>query len=99
VLLDQRQQEIKSKQQLLAEGASKIERLEQKLKEQKSLTEKAQKDHETLNQNLLKLQQDRNEQININTQLLAENSQRQIELAKKADEISLLSQKEVNANK
>jgi hypothetical protein len=69
------------------------------LKEQKSLTEKALKDYETLNQRTQKLQQDLEEQINNNTQLLAENSQRQVELRTKEEEITQLDIKEANATK
>jgi hypothetical protein len=52
-----------------------------------------------LNQKTLKLQEDLKEQINNNTQLLAENSQRQVELKAKEEEIAALEQKEINATK
>jgi uncharacterized protein (DUF2344 family) len=97
--LDQRQQEIKNKQQSISQGHEKIQRLELQLKEQRSLTEKAQKDWETLNQRTQKLQKDLEEQISVNTQLLAENSQRHVELREKEEHITELEQKETNANK
>src|SRR6185437_6397710 len=68
-VLEQRQIEIKQKQALISQGNERIQRLELQLKEQKSLTEKALKDYENLNQRTTKLQQDLEEQINNNTQL------------------------------
>jgi len=63
------------------------------------LTEKALKDYEELNRRTQKLQQDLQEQINVNTQLLAENSQRQVELKGKEEEITTLEIKEANTAK
>lgn len=87
MILESRQGEIKNKQQFIAQGQERIQRLELQLKEQKALTEKALKDYELLNQRTLKLGQDLEDQINTNTQLLAENSQRQMELKLKEEQI------------
>ncbi|PRP78294.1 flagellar associated protein [Planoprotostelium fungivorum] len=95
--IENKQQDIKSKQQQIGQGQERIQRLELQLKEQKSLTEKALKDYESLNQRTQKLQQDLEEQISNNTQLLAENSQRQVELKAKEEEISGLELKETNS--
>lgn len=78
-VLESRQSEIKSKQQQIAQGQERIQRLELQLKEQKvcrnllhkacwltvlqALTEKALKDYELLNQRTLKLSQDLEDQV------------------------------------
>ncbi len=98
-MVEARQLEIKAKQTEISQNQEKIQRLELRLKEQKSLTEKALKDYETLNQRTLKLQQDVEEQINNNTQLLADNSQRQVELKLKEEEIARLEAKESKATR
>lgn len=58
------------------------------------MTEKALKDYELLNQRTLKLSQDLEDQINTNTQLLAENSQRQMELKLKEEQVATLEAEE-----
>lgn len=52
------------------------------------------KDYELLNQRTLKLSQDLEDQINTNTQLLAENSQRQMELKLKEEQVAGLEAEE-----
>ena len=85
--LDNRTYEIKQKQALIAQGEDQILRLEQMLKEQRSNTDKAQREYNHLNEKVQKLHRDLEEQIHTNTQLLAENSQKQVELKVKEDEI------------
>lgn len=94
-----KQSEIKNKQSQIVQGQERISRLDLQVKDQKSLTEKALKDYENLNQRTQKLQQDLEEQISNNTQLLAENSQRQVELKAKEEIISSLELKEINSGK
>ena len=50
-------------------------------------TEKIQKEYNHLNEKVMKLHHDLEEQIHTNTQLLAENSQKQVELKTKEDDI------------
>eukprot|EP00976_Prorocentrum_cordatum_P094246 1189719-Prorocentrum_minimum.AAC.1 len=57
------------------------------LKEQRGNTDKAQREYNHLNEKVQKLHRDLEEQIHTNTQLLAENSQKQVELKVKEDEI------------
>ena len=57
------------------------------LKEQRSTTDKVQKEYNSLSEKVQKLHHDLEEQIHTNTQLLAENSQKQVELKVKEDEI------------
>ena len=53
-------------------------------------TEKIQKEYNHLNEKVVKLHHDLEEQIHTNTQLLAENSQKQVELKNKDDDINKL---------
>lgn len=53
-------------------------------------SERVQKEYNHLNEKVLKLHHDLEEQIHTNTQLLAENSQKQVELKAKDEEIGKL---------
>lgn len=97
--LEQRTQEIKMKQSLVAQGEDQISRLEQMLKEQRASTDKAQKEYNALNEKVQKLHHDLEEQIHTNTQLLAENSQKQVELKVKEDEIQSIKMEAMRVNK
>lgn len=50
-------------------------------------TEKIQKEYNHLNEKVLKLHHDLEEQIHTNTQLLAENSQKQVELKNRDEDV------------
>ena len=84
--LDQRTSEVKSKQVSIAQGEETVAKLEASLKEQRSATDRANKEYNLLNEKVQKLHRDLEEQIHTNTQLLAENSQKQMELKMKEDE-------------
>ncbi len=56
------------------------------IRDQKNQSEKALKELDSLNQKILKMQQDLEDQIHSNTQLLTENSQRHVELKGKEEE-------------
>mmetsp|Transcript_9189 Transcript_9189/g.18313 ORF Transcript_9189/g.18313 Transcript_9189/m.18313 type:complete len:872 (-) Transcript_9189:80-2695(-) len=86
--LEKKTDETKAKQEAIAKGQEELARLEIKLKEAEQHVQRAHKDNDSLTQKTQKLQQDLEEQISTNTQLLAENAQRQIELKGKEDEIS-----------
>jgi chromosome segregation ATPase len=86
--LEHRAKEIKARQNMVAQGEDQIARLEQMLKDQRATTDKVQKEYNLLNEKSVKLQHDLEEQIHTNTQLLAENSQKQILLKLKEDEIN-----------
>eukprot|EP00727_Mastigamoeba_balamuthi_P004946 m51a1_g1445 hypothetical protein (1912) ;mRNA; r:130017-137422 len=85
--LDLKAAEVKQKQQQLAKTTLLSQSLEHQLSEQRLQTEKALKDCEFLNQRTLKLSQDLEEEMDRNTQLLSENSQKQMELKAKEDQI------------
>lgn len=91
-LLEAKNSEIKAKQAQIQKGQEEIQRLDQKCREQKQLTDKAMKDHETLQSRTAKLQQDYEEQVLATTQLAADNQQRLGEIKQKEDEISSLRQ-------
>lgn len=65
-----------------------IARLEQMLRDSRQSTEKLHKEYNQLNEKIQKLHHDLEDQIHTNTQLLAENSQKQVELKAKEDEIN-----------
>jgi chromosome segregation ATPase len=94
--LDNRTYEIKQKQTLVAQGEDQILRLEHMLKEQRGNTDKAQREYNNLNEKVQKLHRDLEEQIHTNTQLLAENSQKQVELKVKEDEIQSIKVRKQN---
>ncbi|BBN13317.1 cilia- and flagella-associated protein 58 [Marchantia polymorpha subsp. ruderalis] len=97
--LDSKQNEVKEKMGTMVEQQEVVAKLETTLREQKAIVEKAVKDFELANQKVLKMQGDLEEQINNNTQLLAENSQKQVELKLKEDEIESFKQEIVRVNK
>ncbi|KAL3698999.1 hypothetical protein R1sor_017021 [Riccia sorocarpa] len=76
-----------------------VMKLESTLREQRAILEKSIKDFEASNQKVLKMQGDLEEQINNNTQLLAENSQKQVELKLKEDEIESFKLEIIRVNK
>lgn len=65
-----------------------VARLEQMLRDSRQSTEKLHKEYNQLNEKIQKLHHDLEDQIHTNTQLLAENSQKQVELKAKEDEIN-----------
>ncbi|MEW5300885.1 MAG: hypothetical protein WDW36_003781 [Sanguina aurantia] len=86
--LEARQGEIKQKQLQVASTEESVQRLEQMLRDSKFSTEKVQKEFNQLNEKVQKLHHDLEEQIHTNTQLLGDNSQKQVELRAQEDEIS-----------
>ncbi|GAX75026.1 hypothetical protein CEUSTIGMA_g2472.t1 [Chlamydomonas eustigma] len=97
--LDARQNEIKQKQFQIQSTEETALRLEQLVRESKVATEKVQKEFNQLNEKVQKLHHDLEEQIHTNTQLLAENSQRQVELKVKEDEIAQIKAEAMRVNK
>lgn len=67
-----------------------VARLEQMVHDSRQSTEKIQKEYNHLNEKVVKLHHDLEEQIHTNTQLLAENSQKQVELKHRDDDINKL---------
>jgi len=88
--VEKKQEDITSKQAQISKGAEHIAGLERQLRDQRAATEKAEKEYEQLNVRFLKLQQELNEQIQANTQLLAENSEKQVQLQVKQEEIAAI---------
>ena len=86
-VLETRQHEVKAKQAQVQHGEEQIARLEQMLKEQRTMTERATKDYNTMSERVQKLHHDLEEQVHTNSQLLADNSQKQVEVKVKEDEI------------
>mmetsp|Transcript_826 Transcript_826/g.1952 ORF Transcript_826/g.1952 Transcript_826/m.1952 type:complete len:874 (+) Transcript_826:61-2682(+) len=97
--LENRAHEIKAKQHSINQGEEQVARLEAMLKEQRAATERAQKEYNGLNEKVQKLHRDLEEQIHTNTQLLAENSQKQVELKVKEDEIQQIKLEAMRVNK
>jgi len=86
--LEKRQEEIKQKQNAINQGQDELQKLELKLKDLENQVSRAHKENDVLTQKTQRLQQELEEQINVNTQLLAENGQRQTELRLKEEEIA-----------
>jgi hypothetical protein len=97
--LENRQQEIKQRQLQITSTEEQVARLEQLVRESKLGTEKVQKEYNQLNEKVQKLHHDLEEQIHTNTQLLAENSQKQVELKVKEDEIAQIKAEAMRVNK
>ncbi|KAG2452283.1 hypothetical protein HYH02_003307 [Chlamydomonas schloesseri] len=97
--LEMRTAEIKSKQLQMAATEEQVARLEQMLRDAKFATEKVQKEYNMLNERMQKLHHDLEEQIHTNTQLLTENSAKQVELRAKEEEISGIKQEASRVNK
>ncbi len=76
-----------------------VQRLEGMLRDTKYASEKVQKEYNQLNEKVQKLHHDLEEQIHTNTQLLADNSQKQVELRVKEDEIAQIKAEAARVNK
>ncbi|XP_024519422.1 cilia- and flagella-associated protein 58-like [Selaginella moellendorffii] len=97
--LEAKQNDIRVKQATLTENEEQVARLELALREQRQATEKAQKELDIVTQKVTKLHGDLEEQIHGNTQLLAENSQKQVEMKLKDEEIQVLKSEIARVNK
>ncbi|KAL3144393.1 hypothetical protein ABBQ32_004147 [Trebouxia sp. C0010 RCD-2024] len=85
--LEARQADIKTKSAAAQQSEEQVKRLEQMLRESQGATDRLQKEFNLLNEKVQKLHHDLEDQIHTNTQLLAENSQKAVELKQKEEEI------------
>ncbi|KAG2497197.1 hypothetical protein HYH03_004786 [Edaphochlamys debaryana] len=97
--LEVRSGEIKQKQLQVTSTEEQVQKLEQMLRDSKFATEKVQKEYNMLNEKMQKLHHDLEEQIHTNTQLLAENSAKQVELKVKEEEIAAIKAEAARVNK
>ncbi|KAG2452279.1 hypothetical protein HYH02_003303 [Chlamydomonas schloesseri] len=97
--LEIRSSEIKQKQVQMTSTEEQVAKLEQMVRDSKAATEKVQKEYNMLNEKMQKLHHDLEEQIHTNTQLLAENSAKQVELKVKDEEITAIKQEASRVNK
>lgn len=97
--LDARAGDVKLKSQQIATTEEHVARLEQMVRDSRITTDKVQKEYNQLNEKVQKLHHDLEEQIHTNTQLLAENSQKQVELKVKEDEIAQIKAEAMRVNK
>lgn len=97
--LEARNAELKTKTGNLQRAQEENTKLEQQLKEQRVLNEKAMKDTDLLNARLTKVQQDYDQQLLNCDQLATENTQKAAELKAKEDEINGLKQDTVRLTK
>ncbi|XP_068709686.1 cilia- and flagella-associated protein 58-like [Montipora foliosa] len=97
--LEARNAELRTKTGNLQRAQEDITKLEQQLKEQRILNEKAMKDTDLLNARLTKVQQDFDQQLLNCDQLATENTQKAAELKAKEDEINGLKQDTVRLTK
>ncbi|CAM6008539.1 unnamed protein product [Sphagnum balticum] len=91
--------EIQNHQVQIGAGHAQISQLNEVVKEAKLAAEKAAKELLLTHFRMEKLNADMEEQISNNTQLLAENSQKQVELKMKDDEIEVQKQETMRINK
>eukprot|EP00002_Diphylleia_rotans_P000333 TRINITY_DN10172_c0_g3_i1.p1 TRINITY_DN10172_c0_g3~~TRINITY_DN10172_c0_g3_i1.p1 ORF type:complete len:860 (+),score=260.50 TRINITY_DN10172_c0_g3_i1:63-2642(+) len=98
-ILENKQIEIKSKHSLITTNNEQITRLDHQLREQKTQMEKALKDLESLNQRTQKSQQELELQIHSNTQALAENTQRFVEIKTRQEDIARVKQETAKMEK
>ena len=85
--LEARQADIKTKSAAAQQSEEQVRRLEQMLRESQVATDRVQKEFNLLNEKVQKLHHDLEDQIHTNTQLLAENSQKAVELKQKEEDI------------
>lgn len=85
--LEARQADIKTKSAAAQQSEEQVKRLEQMLRESQVATDRVQKEFNLLNEKVQKLHHDLEDQIHTNTQLLAENSQKAVELKQKEEDI------------
>ena len=85
--LEARQADIKTKSSAAQQSEEQVKRLEQMLRESQVATDRVQKEFNILNEKVQKLHHDLEDQIHTNTQLLAENSQKALELKQKEEDI------------
>jgi chromosome segregation ATPase len=97
--LEARNNEMQQKQETIDNGEQHVSRLESALKEQRAATEKAQHDYSAISDRVQKLQKDLDEQIHHNTQLEADNNDKQGQLKVKDDEIQQVKMETVRMNK
>eukprot|EP00164_Ancoracysta_twista_P002083 GFYU01002746.1.p1 GENE.GFYU01002746.1~~GFYU01002746.1.p1 ORF type:complete len:871 (-),score=408.33 GFYU01002746.1:57-2669(-) len=97
--IEQQQEEAKAKQALLAQTQDQNARLERELNDQKQATVMAQKELESLNTRFQKLQAELEDQIHTNTQLMAENSEKQMALKAKEKNIAAMKEEAARVNK
>jgi len=99
IALENRQNEIKSKQSMITQAEENLAKLEQSLKDQKDTTVRAQKEYNNLAEKVHKLNSDLEDQVHTNTQLIAENSQKDVEIKVKEEEINAIKNEIVRINK
>ncbi|CAG9466383.1 unnamed protein product [Pedinophyceae sp. YPF-701] len=86
--LEMRQNELKARQAAVGQAEEEVMRMEVTVKESAGQYDRMKREYNALSEKVQKLHHDLDEQIHQNTQLLAENSQRQVELKLKEDEIA-----------
>lgn len=86
--MEARQADIKTKTAAAQQSEEQVKRLEQMLRESQVATDRVQKEFNLLNEKVQKLHHDLEDQIHTNTQLLAENSQKALELKQREEDIA-----------
>ncbi|KAL4853863.1 Cilia- and flagella-associated protein 58 [Chlorella vulgaris] len=97
--LEARQQDIRDKQLVVQQSGEYVEKLKLQLRDSQLAGERLQKEYNALAERAGRLHHSLQEHIHSNTQLLADNSQRQVEIKAKEDEIRLLREEGVKATR
>ncbi|KAL4439847.1 hypothetical protein ABPG75_002848 [Micractinium tetrahymenae] len=97
--LEARQQDIRDKQLAVQQSTEYVEKLKGLLRESQQANERLQKEYNALTEKVARLHHTLEEHVHSNTQLLADNSQRQVEIKAKEDEIRALREEGAKAAK
>eukprot|EP00887_Chlorella_sp_A99_P000486 scaffold17.g486.t1 len=98
-VLEARQSDIRDKAAAVQQSEEHVAKLQGLLRESQAANERLQKEYNTLTERVARLHHTLEEHIHQNTQLLAENSQRQVEIKHKEDEIRALREEAAKASK
>ncbi|KAI8476303.1 MAG: flagellar associated protein [Monoraphidium minutum] len=94
-----RNTEARSKQVEIQAAEEQVERLDAGIKEAKAATDKVQKEYNALSEKVVKLHHDLEEQVHHNSQLMADNGARQVEIKAREDELAAVRAEVARVNK
>ncbi|KAK9852338.1 hypothetical protein WJX84_004646 [Apatococcus fuscideae] len=97
--LEARQQDVKLKQQAAQTAEEQCGRLEHMLRDSQVASDRVQKEWNQLNEKSQKLHRDLDDQVKVNQQLTAQNTQRQTELRLKDEQINELKNEEAKVER
>ncbi|KIZ06593.1 Coiled-coil domain-containing protein [Monoraphidium neglectum] len=97
--VEARTTEARSKQVEIQAAEEQVARLEGGIKEAKAATDKVQKEYNALSEKVVKLHHDLEEQVHHNSQLMADNGARQVEIRAREEELAVIRAEVARVNK